>query len=232
MKLFFKFFIFLSFFILNNFYSLHAKEYRATYLIEVKTVNIGKLLWNINISKNNYKMSLKLEDKGFFSGIYKFNGKYETSGLIVNNSLKPIKYKQTWITKKKERKVIISFNGDSLEELWLFPKEKEQPRIQYIGVQNFLDPLSSFLNLLIGKNNSKTIDGRRVYTLVVDEKNKKDDTNIRKIFIKNYINIWADHKRKDLEYIEIVQHLDENDEILPIIIYIKFKNILFKLSKI
>ena len=177
-------------------------------------------------------MSLILEDKGLFSEIYKFNGKYETSGLIINNSLKPTEYKQTWITKKKERKVIITFNNDSLEELLLFPEEKEQPRIQYIGVENFLDPLSSFLNLLIGKNNSKTIDGRRMYTLFVDEKNKKAETNIRKIFLKNYVNIWADHKRKDLEYIEIVQRLNKNDEILPIIIYIKFKNILFKLSKV
>ena len=102
MKLFFKFFIFIFFFTLNSFSFLHAKEYKATYLIEVKTINIGKLLWDINISKNNYKMSLILEDKGFFSGIYKFNGKYEVSGLIINNSLRPFEYQQAWITKKKE----------------------------------------------------------------------------------------------------------------------------------
>ena len=232
MKLFFKFFIFLSFFILNNFYSLHAKEYRATYLIEVKTVNIGKLLWNINISKNNYKMSLILEDKGFFSSIYKFNGKYEVSGLIINNSLKPLEYQQVWITKKKERKVKITFKNGSLNELLLFPEEKELPRIQYIGLQNFLDPLSSFLNLLIGENNSKTIDGRRAYILVVDKNSKKGKVNVRKILIKNYKNIWTDHKKKDLEYIEIVQQLNETVEILPIIINIKFKDILFKLRKI
>jgi len=232
MKLFFKFFIFLFFFVLCNFSFLYANEYKSTYLIEVGKIDIGKLIWDIKISKNNYKISLILKDKGFFSGIYKFNGKYEANGIIFKNSLKPLKYKQTWITKKKERKVKITFNNGSLKELLLFPEEKERPRIQYMDVQNYLDPLSSFLNLLIGNNKSKTIDGRRVYTLVVDKDNKKPGVNIRKILIKNYINIWADHKRKDLEYIEIVQQFNESAEILPTIISIKFKGILFKLRKI
>ena len=39
------------------------------------------------ISENNYIMSIILEDKGFLSSVYKFNGKYETSGFILNNSL-------------------------------------------------------------------------------------------------------------------------------------------------
>ena len=104
------------------------------------------------------KISIILKDKGFLSSVYKFNGKYETRGLIFNNSLMPLEYKQNWITKKKERSVNIVFKNGSLNKLFLFPEEKEHSRIQYIGIKNFLDPLSSFLNLLMGNNQSKTID--------------------------------------------------------------------------
>ena len=232
MKLFFKFFLFLFFFIFSNVSFLYAKEFKAEYLIEIGKINIGKLIWNIQMSKNDYKTSIILKDKGLFSGLYKFNGKYETSGLVFNNTLKPTEYKQNWITNNKEKKVRIAFNNNSLVELLLFPKEKERPRIQYIGVKNFLDPLSSFLNLLMGKNQSKTIDGRRTYLLVVDENYEKDGSKIKKVLIKNYINIWSDHKRKDLEHIEIIQKSNEIVEVLPIIIKIKFKGLTFKLKKI
>ena len=118
-------------------------------------------------------MSIILEDKGFLSSVYKFNGKYETSGFILNNNFKPMEYKQNWITNKKEKNVKIIFNNNSLTELLLFPEEKEHQRIQYIGIKNFFDPLSSFLNLLMGENQSKTIDGRRTYLMIVDESYKK-----------------------------------------------------------
>ena len=84
----------------------------------------------------------------------------------------------------------------------------------------------------MGNNQSKTIDGRRIYSLVVGEDSKKEGTITRKVLIKNYINIWSDHKRKDLEYIEIVQQINESVDLLPIIIKIKFKGIVFKLRKI
>ena len=105
-------------------------------------------------------------------------------------------------------------------------------RIEYIGIKNHFDPLSSFLNLLIGNIKSQTIDGRRVYSLVVDKNNTEDTIITKKILVKDYVNIWTDHKRKDLEYIEIVQQIDENIISMPLIIKIKFKGFLFKLKKI
>ena len=50
------------------------------------------------MSKNDYKILIMLEDKGFLSGFYKFKGKYEASGSIFNKNLKPLEYKQNWIT--------------------------------------------------------------------------------------------------------------------------------------
>jgi len=114
----------------------------------------------------------------------------------------------------------------------LLPVEKEHSRIEYIGIKNYSDPLSAFLNLLIGNIKSKTIDGRRVYSLVVNENIKENNIITKKIVVKDYVNIWADHKRNDLEYIEIVQQTDKNIISMPLTIKIKFKGVLFKLKKI
>ena len=84
----------------------------------------------------------------------------------------------------------------------------------------------------MGENQSKTIDGRRTYLMIVDESYKEDGANIRKVLIKNYMNIWSDHKRKDLEHIEIIQQSNGIIEVLPMIIKIKFKGLTFKLKKI
>ena len=89
---------------------------------------------------------------------------------------------------------------------------------------NYTDPLSSFLNIIINRSSSKTIDGRRAYTLKYNE-----DLNKNKILIENYNNIWADHKRNDLDYIEIYKHKEVS--LLPHKVKIKFKNILFVLTK-
>ena len=122
-------------------------------------------------------------------------------------------------------------NGE-LINLEVSPKEKESPRVQYLGIRDYIDPLSSFLNILLGKKESKTIDGRRIYSMVINEHNTKTDKEIKKISIENYINIWADHKRNDLKYIEIIQGLEGAVVKMPSVVKIKFKSFVFKLTKI
>ena len=76
-----------------------------------------------------------------------------------------------------------------------------------------------------GDDQVKTIDGRRIYTMKrVGLDNKKNIT----LEIKNYKNIWADHKRNDLRKIEFIL---EGESFLPININIYFKNRVFKLKK-
>jgi len=104
----------------------------------------------------------------------------------------------------------------------LRPQEKETARIQYKKLENYKDPLSSFMNILSTNAPSYTIDGRRAYLLLPDQEGNK-------ILIKEYVNIWADHKRNDLEYLEVYQN---NKSILPEKIIIKFKGSLFYLKKI
>ena len=233
MKSYFKFFIFLFFFQFNHSSYLLADSLQETYVVEVGKINIGKLSWKINVLENYYKISIKLKDgNGFFSGLYSFEGDYDADGFIINDNLIPLNYKQYWLTKKKKRGVEINFNGGTLIELNLSPVEKEHRRIEYVGIDNHFDPLSSFLNILMGKIQSKTIDGRRIYSMVVVENKKEKNIEKKKVLIKDYTNIWADHTRNDLEYIEISQKQSENIISLPLTVKIKFKGFLFKLSKI
>ena len=60
------------------------------------------------------------------------------------------------------------------------------------------------------------------------EKIRLNETEKININIKDYKNIWADHKRNDLKKIEFIL---SKDELLPVQINIHFKKRVFKLKK-
>ena len=232
MKLYFKPVVALVFFVFTNFSTLFAKDFKEAYVVEIGKIDIGRLLWDVNISSDNYKILIRLKSRGLLSKLYKFEGSYEADGNIVGGSLVPLKYKQFWLTKNKRREVEITFDNHSIAGLEIFPHEKEHPRVEYTEIENHFDPLSSFLNILIGKEKSKTIDGRRIYSMVVEKQNSYETGETKKILIEDYINIWADHKRNDLEYVEIKQEYGEDAFSMPEVIKIKFKGLLYKLRRI
>ncbi len=231
MKLYFEFIV-LVFLVFTNFTPLFANDFRETYVVEIGKIDVGRLLWDVKISNDNYKILIRLKSKGFLSKLYKFEGNYEADGSVEKGSLVPAKYKQFWLTKNKKREVEIIFKGGSIAELTLLPYEKERARIDYIGINNFFDPLSSLLNILVGVGESKTIDGRRIYSMVVEKQENYEGQKNKKILIKDYVNIWADHKRNDLEYIEIELENGEGIFSLPEVMKIKFKGLLYKLRRI
>ena len=214
-----------------NFTSLFANNYKEKYIVEIGKIDLGNLSWSVNISDDTYAISIKLKSKGFLSNLYKFEGSYEAKGSIVNGSLVPIEYKQLWITKKKKRDVEIAFQDGLINKLKIIPPEKEHARVEYISINNHLDPLSSFLSILMGGEISKTIDGRRIYSMIVKKKESVGGLKINKIFIEDYVNIWADHKKNDLEYIEMKQKNNKKFS-MPEVMKIKFKGLLYKLRKI
>jgi len=201
-----------------------AKEYNIEYNIKIKGLEIGSLFWHLELDLNKYTTEIKLNDHGIFSGLYKFRGKYKAAGKIKNSFLLPKEYNQIWETKSKKKVVEIIFEKNKISKLTLYPEETEVARINYYKLINYTDPFTSFLNILINNLPSKTIDGRRTYILSPTNSSKKN-----KILIKNYKNIWADHKRNDLEYIEI--HKKNEFSLFPFKIKIKFKNIVFELTK-
>ena len=232
MKLYFKPVVALVFFVFTNFSTLFAEDFKEAYVVEIGKIDIGKLLWDVNMSNDNYKILIRLKSSGFLSKLYKFEGSYEVAGNVVRGSLMPLKYKQFWLTKNKRRGVEITFDNHSITGLEIFPHEKEHPRVEYTEIENHFDPLSSFLNILSGKEKSKTIDGRRIYSMVVEKQDGYEAGEPKKILIEDYMNIWADHKRNDLEYVEIKQEYNEGTFSMPEVIKIKFKGLLYKLRRI
>ena len=149
------------------------------------------MFWDLNKNDKTYKLNIELKSKGFLSSVFKFNGSYTVSGFLKDGSFIPHHYTQEWLTKKKKRDVQIAFEKNEVSSLLQQPAEKEFSRIRLDLLRNYTDPLTSFIKLLSGISESKTIDGRRIYILALIEENK--DKNIKTYGIKEYVNIWTDH---------------------------------------
>ena len=212
------------FFILFFTQPLHSNDFDAKYQIKNRGLTIGLLTWNLTIKDNLYIASVDLKNKGLLSSLYFFEGKYKTNGEIKDNFFFSKEYNQFWKTKKKEKVIKIIYNNMRIEKMTLYPTEKEVPRIEYKKLKNYNDPLTSFINILFNQKPAYTVDGRRAYLLNPTQKNNNINISIEK-----YINIWADHKRNDLEYIKIFL---EKDQLFPKKINIKFKRSVFFLNKV
>ena len=215
-----KFLVFFVIFIVNTSY---ANNFSAEYKVSTTGIKIGNFIWSLNINDNVYQTEINLKNSGIFSPLYKFEGSYLSTGVIENNIFKTKNYKQFWKTKKKTKIVKMLFD-DYLIELKQEPIEEEKARVNLEGLYLYFDPITSFINILNGENEAKTIDGRRIYRL---KKNEGEDGNII-LNIEDYVNIWADHKRNDLKKIEFLIE----DDLLPYEILIHFKERVFKLERI
>jgi len=203
-----------------------AESFSATYIVSAQKVTIGELFWDLNKNDKAYKLNIELKSKGLLSSIFKFRGSYNASGFLENKVFVPHHYTQKWLTKKKKRDVQITFENNKISLLLQQPTEKEFSRINIDLLKDYVDPLTSFMKLLSGASESKTIDGRRIYVLTLVENDA--DKNINTYSIEEYINIWTDHKRNDLEKISII---NKPGSYLPDAININFKGRVFKLLK-
>ena len=202
-----------------------ASDFEVNYNVSTSGIKIGEFNWYLNLNENNYTTKINLKNSGLFSTLYKFKGGYTSVGIIENQMFKSKKYRQNWQTKKQNKIVEMSFDG-SVTKLSQNPKEKELSRIELDKLFEYFDPITSFLNILNGFDNVKTIDGRRIYIM---KKNALLGNNKITIEIRDYKNIWADHNRNDLKKIEFFIN---KDFYLPEKINIYFKERVFKLKKI
>jgi len=219
MKFFFS--AFLIFFLTKP---LLSNNFETTYEVSTKGIIIGSLTWSLDVKDKRYVTFINLKNKGFISKLYAFEGEYRSMGIIKNSFLLSEKYNQFWKTKKKEGRVEITYKNMGIEKIVITPKEKELPRIDLKKLRNYNDPITSFLNIIFNQGPVYTIDGRRTYLLYPIKKE-----GFSKILIEEYKNIWADHKRNDLEYLEIFM---KKGEVLPDQIKVMFKGSIFTLKKI
>tara|TARA_B100001175_G_scaffold310406_1_gene313390 strand:+ start:113 stop:784 length:672 start_codon:yes stop_codon:yes gene_type:complete len=202
-----------------------ASDFEVNYNVSTSGIKIGEFNWFLNLNENNYTTKINLKNSGLFSALYKFKGGYTSVGIIEDQMFKSKKYKQNWQT-KKQVKIVEMFFDDSVNKLSQTPKEKELSRIDLDKLFEYFDPITSFLNILNGFDNVKTIDGRRIYIM---KKNTLLGDNKITIEIRDYKNIWADHNRNDLKKIEFFIN---KDVFLPEKINIYFTERVFKLQKI
>ncbi len=214
---------FLFFFVIFVTNTSFAYNFIAEYKISTTGLKIGHFSWSLNVNDNVYQTEINLKNSGIFSLLYKFEGSYLSSGIVENNIFKTKNYEQFWKTNKKTKIVKMLFD-DYLIELKQEPIEKGVARVNLEGLYLYFDPITSFINILNGENEAKTIDGRRIYRL---KKKEDEDGNII-LEIEDYVNIWADHKRNDLKKIEFFIE----DDLLPYEILIHFKERVFRLERI
>ena len=220
-------FILSNFFILLVFISspVYAESFYKKFSIKVSGLKIGELVWKLEIDNDNYSNDIKLKSKGFLSAIYTFEGDYFSKGIVKNNKLKPHTYNHVWKTNKAEKTMNLSFENNTLSSLNQTPYEKEKLRIDIFNIKQTKDPLSSFLEIIMGKTSSLVVDGRRTYTMSAKFDKKENKTVIS---ISDYSNLWADHKRSKFEQISFEK---KDEALLPIKINIHFDGRVFKLEE-
>ena len=143
------FFIFFIFFLTP----VCGEGFYKTYTIKVSGIKIGKLEWGFEISKKNYSNKLKLKSEGILSGLYTFSGEYFSEGVVKNKTLTPNTYTHLWKTNKTNKSMSLVFNSNKLKSLEQTPAEKEYLRIDVFKLEKTKDPLTSFLQIIMGSNN-------------------------------------------------------------------------------
>lgn len=196
------------------------------YIVKVSGVKIGTLNWEVSLNNKAYKNKIYLKSKGFLSTFYKFEGNYYSKGFVENSILKPEKYTHIWKTNKIKKNMSLVFENQKLKSLEQFPIEKEYLRENVFDIKKTKDPLSSFLQIIVGSKKSLVIDGRRLYTMSASFNNESRLTTIK---LLDYSNLWADHKRSKFEKIV---YQKEDGMLLPSKILIYFDGRVFSLEKI
>ena len=204
---------------------MYAEGFYKKFSIKVSGLKIGELVWELEIDNDNYTNDISLKSKGLLSAIYTFEGDYFSKGVVENNKLKPHSYNHVWKTNKVEKTMNLSFENNMLNSLNQTPYEKEKLRIDVFNIKQTKDPLSSFLEIIMGERGSLVVDGRRTYTMNANFNNKINKTVIS---ISNYSNLWADHKRSKFEQISFEK---KEGFLLPIKINIHFDGRVFKLEQ-
>jgi len=205
-------------------FPVFGESFSKTYIVKSSGIKIGKLDWEIVISNKNYKNNIKLKSEGPLSIFYNFEGKYFSEGAVENKELKSIKYIHLWKTNKITKKMSLVFNNNKLKSLEQAPVEEEYLRIDVFNLNKAKDPITSFLQIIMGANRSLVVDGRRIYTMVA---NFKEDINKTTVELTDYLNLWADHKRTKFEKIVFEKKIGE---FLPSKILIYFDGRTFKLE--
>jgi hypothetical protein len=197
--------------------------YTKEYVIYTSGIKIGQLNWEVKITNQKYFNKLNLKSSGLLSTIYNFEGNYYSSGNIDGKKLIPKNYNHNWKTNKVNKTMELVFKNNKLKSLKQNPTEKEELRLNIYDFNFTKDPLSSFLQIVLGDESSLVVDGRRFYTMRALYKGFPNQIIIELI---NYSNLWTDHKKNNFEKIIFEK---KGKDFLPSKIFIYFDGRVFRL---
>ena len=122
--------------------------------------------------------------------------------------------------------MVLIFQGDKLKSLNQTPIEKEKLRMNIYNIEHYKDPLTSFLQIILGEKNSLVIDGRRTYMMSAVLNKQNEQTVVE---ISNYSNLWADHKRNKFKKLTFEK---KDGDFFPTKIHVHFDGRVFNLEQI
>tara|TARA_X000000368_G_C23035996_1_gene714609 strand:- start:1161 stop:1919 length:759 start_codon:yes stop_codon:yes gene_type:complete len=221
-------------------YKLFSKNFDVVYKIDWNTLHIADLYWSAEIINSEYSIKNKISSTGLFNKLYPYELSSLTTGNMIDNSFLPKLFNYTSKTKKKIKKVDISFNNKGLiNDFYISPKPDPHFMDNFEKIINdkyFTDPVSQLFQYFLFQtsNNRTIIDGRRIYDLKsINLKEKKielisftgEAKGIR-ITFPFYLSLWKNPKddKNNLKYIDIYYSKINNNNI-PVQIIIKTKTV-------
>ncbi|MAI02484.1 MAG: hypothetical protein CMP40_01480 [Rickettsiales bacterium] len=164
-------FIFLFFFLINNYLSSKEMQKEIFFSAYLKGINLASASGEIIIKSNKLYFNLNARTVGIFSIISEWQQTINVEATILNNVLKSKEYKSSDSRGKKKGHIYLKFINNFPKIISAQPDPREDKRRTKINknlLKNTSDPVIGIINMGINGNcnNEEFIfDGKRKYSL-------------------------------------------------------------------
>jgi len=111
-------------------------------------INVGKLVNNISVANDTYKVSGAVRSNGVVSVVAKTRASFGSSGSISGTNLKPKTHFVKYTTNKKSGNIKVSYSGGDVKKISATPKikyKKGSVPVTAAHLRSVLDPVSSLI---------------------------------------------------------------------------------------
>jgi hypothetical protein len=120
---------------------------RATYRVDLATLNLGEFHLNADFSGSRYEMRAKGKFSLITGMLYEASGKTASRGEWSRRGPQPAKFTLSYDNGKKKEQRELRFEGGAVSEITILPKKKQNPKrrvpVTSEQLENVLDPLTA-----------------------------------------------------------------------------------------
>ena len=152
--------------------SLFSKEINLKFEIDWKSVHLADIEWDISLNKDNYSIDFVIQSYGMTDKIFKYKSVTNIEGLIENNQLHPLTYKNKTKSTKQDVYAYLEFSLDGQILEFDISKKLNDDQLsmqnQFINqYQFFTDPISQLVQYFLFQTDSNRmiVDGLNIYSL-------------------------------------------------------------------